>query len=111
MKIYIATPINARKEPTFKEKREAAARRAKMLKAYMQGEYPDAEVVTPFDVVPLDEHPDEPEATGRCITALLRCDTVLLDRGWTASKGCNLEYRAAKLYDKHIIDGNGQIPE
>lgn len=111
MKIYIATPINARKEPTFTEKREAAARRAKMLKAYIQGEYPDAEVVTPFDVIPTTQQVAEPEAMGICIKTLLESDTILLDRGWTASKGCNLEYRAAKLYGKHIIDGNGQIPE
>lgn len=109
MRIYVSTPINGRHEATFEEKRKAAYRRATMLKAYLHEEYPDAEIVTPFDVVPLDTTIDEEEAIGRCITALLRCDTVALDRGWTASDGCNLEYRAAKLYKKQIIDGNGQL--
>lgn len=111
MKIFISTPINGRNEPTFQEKRQAAHRRAKMLKAYMKSEYPHATVVTPFDAVPLDSNLKENEAVGECISLLLTCDTILLDRGWTASKGCNLEYRAAKLYELHIIDGNGQIPE
>lgn len=109
MKIYVSTPVNGRKEETFQKKRIAAYHRAETLRAYLKDEYPDAEIVTPFDVVPLDETVDEPEAIGRCVTALLRCDTVVLDRGWTASNGCNLEYRAAKLYKKDIIDGNGQF--
>lgn len=111
MKIFISTPVNGRKESTLQEKRKAAHRRAKMLKAYMKSEYPHAVVVTPFDAVPLDSNLKEHEAVGECISLLLTCDTILLDRGWTASKGCNLEYRAAKLYNLHIIDGNGQIPE
>lgn len=109
MRIYISTPVNGRNEATFEEKRKAAYRRAVMLKAYLHDEYPDAEILTPFDAVPLDSSMNEPEAIGRCVTLLLTCDTVLLDRGWTASKGCNLEYRAAKLYGKEIIDGNGQL--
>ena len=104
MRIFISTPINGRTEPTFWEKRKAASRRAKMLSAYFKSEYPDAEIVTPFDVVPLGTEIDENEATGKCIAALLACDTVVLDRGWTASKGCNLEYRTAKIYGKQIFE-------
>ena len=109
MKIYIATPVNARREPTLDEKRKAACRRASMLKAWLKDEYPDAEVFTPFDVCPLDVSMEEPEVIGRCITLLLQCDTIVLDRGWTGSDGCNLEYRAAKIYGLKIIDGNGQL--
>lgn len=107
MKIYISTPINGRKEKTPYERRKAAHRKAKALKAYLADEYPDADIVTPFDVVPFDDTDvTETEALGRDITALLECDTVFLDRGWTSSKGCNLEYRAAKIYGLRIIDGN-----
>lgn len=109
MKIYVSTPVNGRKEPTLKEKREAAYRRAKMLKAYMKSEYPYATVVTPFDAVPLDSNLKENEAIGECVSLLLTCDTILLDRGWNGSDGCNLEYRAAKIYKLQIIDGNGQL--
>lgn len=109
MRIYVSTPINGRKEDTFQKKRIAAYHRAETLRAYLKDEYSDAEIITPFDVVPLDENVDEAEAIGRCVTALLRCNTVVLDRGWTVSDGCNLEYRAAKLYKKEIIDGNGQL--
>ena len=109
MKIYVSTPVNGRKEETFQKKRIAAYHRAETLSAYLKDEYPDAEIITPFDVVPLDVTVDEPEAIGKCVTALLKCDTVVLDRGWTVSDGCNLEYRAAKIYKKDIIDGNGQL--
>lgn len=109
MRIYVSTPINGRKEPTFKEKWEAARRRAIMLKAYLREEYPDAEIVTPFDISTIGSTTTEEQAIGMCITAVLESDAILFDRGWTASKGCNLEYRAAKLYKKEIIDGNGQL--
>ena len=111
MRIYVSTPVNGRNESTFEEKRKAAHRRANMLRAYLREENPEAEIVTPFDNLPLEESFDEPTAMGICIKTLLTCDVVLLDRGWTASKGCNLEYRAAKIYGKAIIDGNGQIGE
>ena len=109
MRIYISTPVNGRKENTFQKKRIAAYHRAETLRAYLKDEYPDAEIITPFDAVPLDSQIEESEAIGRCIASLMTCDTVVLDRGWTASNGCNLEYRAAKLYKKDIIDGNGQL--
>lgn len=109
MRIYVATPVNARKEATLQAKRIGAKRRTDMLRCWLREEYPDAEILTPFDAVPLEESVEEPEAIGRCITLLMTCDTVLLDRGWTGSKGCNLEYRAAKLYGLRIIDGNGQF--
>lgn len=35
MKLYIATPINARQEPTMREKLVAAKRRVEMLKAIL----------------------------------------------------------------------------
>ena len=109
MKSYISTPVNGRSEKTFEKKRIAAYHRAETLREYMREEYPDAEIVTPFDNLPLKVQVDEPAAVGVCIKTLLECDTILLDRGWNKSKGCNLEYRAAKIYGITIIDGNGQI--
>lgn len=109
MKIYISTPVNGRRESTFEKKRIAAYHRAETLRAYMKDEYPDAEVITPFDIIPLKETIAESTAIGLCVKTVLECDTILLDRGWQTSKGCNLEYRTAKIYGKEIIDGNGQI--
>ena len=109
MRIYISTPVNGRHEATFAEKRKAAYRRCVMLRAYLYEEYPDASVFTPFDAVPLDCTIEEPEAIGKCVALLLTCDTVVIDRGWTASKGCNLEYLAAKIYNLNVIDGNGNL--
>ena len=37
---------------------------------------------------------------GNDIAALLECDAVLFLEGWQVSKGCQLEHKAAELYDK-----------
>lgn len=104
IKIYIATPVNARTEATLEEKREAAYKRCVGLRAVLQMDFPDAIIVSAFDVVPPFGEVDEAEAMGRCITLLLTCDAIYLDHGWNASNGCNLEYRAAKIYGKHIMN-------
>ena len=41
---------------------------------------------------------------GDCIKLVLTCDAIMLDHGWLQSKGCNLEYRAAKIYGKEIFE-------
>ena len=104
MKLYISTPINARREVTFQAKREAAAKRCKMLKMFLEEEMEGYEIVTPFDTIPLTETVNEEVAIGRCVTAVLRCDAIYLDHGWTGSKGCNIEYHAAKTYGKVIFE-------
>ena len=47
---------------------------------------------------------DEEKAMSRCIYHVLTSDAIYLDHGWTASKGCNLEYRASKIYGKQIFE-------
>ena len=98
LRIYVATPVNARREKTLEQKRKQAALRCKFLKVVIREDFPDAEVVCSFDVCPLNEEITEAEAMGRCTGLLLTCDAIYLDHGWTGSKGCNLEYRAAKIY-------------
>ena len=63
MKLYIATPINARPEQGFRNKYKAAQKRVRELK-----------------------------------------EIIKTDHAWQSSKGCNLEYRAAKIYDKEIYE-------
>lgn len=61
----------------------------------------DFEVVTPFDLSP-DNEKTYAYHMGKCIEGLLTCDVVYFAPGWTDSKGCNLEYSAAKIYGKTI---------
>ena len=35
--------------------------------------------------------------------ALLECDAVMFMPGWTKSRGCRLEYQAAKIYEKQRL--------
>ena len=102
MKLYIATPINARQEPTMREKLVAAKRRVEMLKAILADDvrFKKYELISTFDFN--DMYDTEERAMSRCIYHVLISDAIYLDHGWTASKGCNLEYQTAKIYDKQI---------
>lgn len=107
MKLYIATPVNARPERTFKEKYIAAKHRVAVLIELIRedpqfgGSYDY--VTSTFNVNALGEV-SETEALGRCVSTVLECDAIYLDHGWQSSKGCNLEYRAAKIYGKTIYE-------
>ena len=103
-KIYISTPINARREKTFQEKRDAAFRRCNRLKCIIENEWENVQAITPFMVIGVHDDVSEAEAIGRCITALLQCDAIYLDHGWNGSKGCTLEYYAAKRYGIEVIE-------
>lgn len=103
-RIYIATPVNARREETFEEKKRMAACRVEFLKMIIKEDFPDAELLTSFDVCPVDVKVNECVAMGRCIAHLLTADTIYLDHAWQSSRGCNLEYRAAKIYGLSILE-------
>ena len=105
MKLYIATPINARQEPTMREKLVAAKRRVEMLKAILADNdlFKDYDLISTFDFNNMYDA-DEEKAMSRCIYHVLTSDAIYLDLGWTASKGCNLEYLTAKIYGKQIFE-------
>ena len=104
MKLYIATPINARKEPTMREKLVAAKRRVEMLKEILADDvrFKNYELISTFDFN--DMYDTEEMAMSRCIYHVLTSDAIYLDHGWTASRGCNLEYLTAKIYGKQIFE-------
>ena len=104
MKLYIATPINARQEPTMREKLVAAKHRVEMLKEILADDvrFKNYELISTFDFNYMNDV--EEEAMSRCIYHVLTSDAIYLDHGWTASKGCNLEYLTAKIYGKQIFE-------
>lgn len=59
------------------------------------------DVVTPFDLSPESNKPYS-HHMGKDIEGLLECDAVYFAPGWTNSKGGNLEYAAAKIFEKEI---------
>lgn len=105
MKIYIATPINARKEPTIEQKLAAARERVELIKKNLAAsrQFDGCEMISTFDLPHGDCH-DEAGAMGRCIAAVLESDAVFFDDGWVASNGCQLEHAAAFLYGKYIYN-------
>ena len=105
MKLYIATPINVRQELTMREKLVAAKHRVEMLKEILADDvqFKDYELISTFDFNNMYDA-DEEKAMSRCIYHVLTSDAIYLDHGWTASKGCNLEYLTAKIYGKQIFE-------
>ena len=101
--IYVSTPINGRSEKTRQAKMEAAGKRMEELRSMLAKEYPEARVIVPFDIVPPKDDITEAVALGRCITALLECDTVAFDFEWQKSRGCRVEYETALMYEKTRI--------
>lgn len=113
MKIYISTPINARTERTFFDKWRAAKHRCALLSEVIEDDERffrnGALVITST----FSEHSDwqiadgslsEAQAMGDCVRLVMEADAIYLDHGWGGSKGCNLEYRTAKIYGKAIYE-------
>ena len=91
-KLYISLPISG-------FSLNAVALEAESYKLMWEKE--GFEVVTPFDLSPDSEKPYSYHM-GKDIEGLLECDAVYFAPGWVDSKGCNLEYAAAKIYRKTI---------
>ena len=89
MKLYIATPINARQEPTMREKLVAAKHRVEMLKAIIadNDRFKDYELISTFDFN--DRNDTEEKAMSRCIYHVLISDAIYLDHGWTMKMSKN----------------------
>ena len=104
MKLYIATPINARQEPTMRDKLIAAKHRVEKLKAILADDirFKNYELISTFDFNDMND--TEEKAMVRCIYHVLTSDAIYLDHCWTMSKGCKLEYQAAKIYSKQIFE-------
>ncbi len=106
-RMYIATPINGRQAGRdFKEKLALAKHTVEVLKMILSDkpDFKDYEFTSTFDIHPNGSMPPEHKAMGDCIALVMTCDAIMLDHGWLQSKGCNLEYRAAKIYGKEIFE-------
>lgn len=112
MKIYLATPVNARKEKTLGDKRRAAYARMVEMKYFMQRFYPDAEYHSSFDedIAPLGCYNwTEAFIMGCCVTCVMLCDMIILDDGWENSKGCTVERFVAMQYGKQVRTFNSFV--
>lgn len=104
LRIYIATPVTSRPEPSREAQFKAAKNRVKELKSRIDE---DAKLciytkqVAGVDVCELKD--SEPQALGKCVRAVLESDAIFIDNGYSRSKGCKLELKAAKLYGKQIF--------
>ena len=104
MKIYLATPVNGRKEKTLEQKMKAAWERIGEMQKYMMQFYPDAVFRCSFDIVGmvLDQPMTESEIMGKCVQMVMECDMIVLDDGWENSSGCTVERFVAYVYGKKV---------
>jgi hypothetical protein len=105
MKVYIATPVNARKEATLQEKQRAALARVNEIKAKVKELHPSAVVkssVGSLHYARSGKELYEARIMGSCVRMVMQSDIIVLDRGWWESKGCNVEKYTAETYGKQI---------
>lgn len=111
MKLYIATPINGRREETFAGKFEAAKARVQELKERLRSDKRYAkydQMTSGVDVCPLGAF-TEAKAVGRCVQAVLESDAVYMDCGYEQSAGCLLEYDTCRRYKIPVLGENWQM--
>lgn len=54
------------------------------------------EVVTPFDACPYDPNKSYGQCMKECIAELIKCDKIILEKGWYNSNGCRIEAEVAR---------------
>lgn len=102
LNIYLATPVNGRREATMKEKMKAANDRIEEMKQYLRKWYPDAVFWSSFDTIPCIGNLTEAEIMGECVRKVMECDMVILDKLWYDSRGCSVERFVADQYGKVV---------
>lgn len=93
MRIYVSLPITGHEE--------TAPGTAKRVQEELRLTFPEAEVITPFDIVPVGSGLDYAECMGKDITELLKSDAICIvkDEDLIESKGVRLEFGVATIYD------------
>lgn len=98
--IYLSIPISGMPINEVKEK-------ANEYKRTLEVEYLDYDIYTPFDVVG-EENKEYGYYMGKDIEFIIQyADLVIFVYDYNESKGCNLEFETAKIYDipyKILID-------
>lgn len=95
MKIYVSLPITGIPIEEAKQKADSVKRKLSEL---------GHNVVTPFDVCPEENKPYS-YYMGKDIETIIDSDAIFLCDDWIESKGCMLEYYAARIYGKIVYDG------
>lgn len=104
MRIYVSLPITGHEE--------TAPGTAKRVQEELRLTFPEAEVITPFDIVPVGSGLDYAECMGKDITELLKSDAICIvkDGDLIESKGVRLEFGVATIYDidMYIADAHSE---
>lgn len=106
MTIYLATPVNGRKEKSLDEKRRKAYQRILQMKEYLRPILGEVKFISSFDYAPLysetlhgETNWTEAEIMGACVRMVMTSDLVILDsENSLNSKGMIVESYVARIY-------------
>ena len=103
MTIYLATPVNGRKEKSLDEKRKKAYERIKMMEQYLRPKFGEAIFMSSFNFYPIGMEKEiemgEAEIMGACVEMVMNSDLVILDsENSLNSKGMIVESYVARIY-------------
>jgi hypothetical protein len=101
-KLYISIPISIEEHTVVERYKEVLEyiKKVKSLNKY--------EIIAPFDIENIEDDLKKDNVhdyawyMGKDIELLLRCDAILMCKGWHRSNGCNCEHETAKIYNKKI---------
>ena len=108
IKVYVSLPITGQESTVMKRCLEAKERLEKIFKEADTQDY-ELEVVFPKDVDKIgttEQDNTKPLGywIGEDIKLLMECDAVYFCKGYSKSRGCQLEHRCASLYQKTILN-------
>lgn len=102
-KIYVSIPIVGHEHSVIKRYSEAC----KDIHNQFPDDYNDSgQIYHPYDL--LSGNYLKPEYSygyykGKDIELMMECDAIYLGNGWEDSKGCQLAYQLAIIYNKEIV--------
>ena len=87
MKAYLSIPITGHDVQERIDHAQSA--KSALLNKY-------DEVITPFEASPYDPCKSYGQCMKECIEELLKCDVIVMDKGWYSSNGCRIEAEVAR---------------
>ena len=111
MNIYLATPVNGRKEKTLLGKMKAARERILEMQLFLRSYFPGDNFWSSYDISAvflfvIEQNNmlmmNEAGIMGECVRMVMECDMIVLDDGWECSQGCTVERFVAMQYGKQV---------
>ena len=107
MKVYLCLPINSREEESLELRKMEAMDRALSITEFLLSELHPVTAINPLYI----RASTYEEFITKCLSELLKCDVIFIDKDTDLSRRCRLEKSAAMIYEKQILtlDSEGNL--